>query len=139
MIDEITGSSEGAELFNDIYKIFIKDFYNLLSPEQKSRIDLKIIVADASLPNASIIKKHLIESSKVEQDKIYFALVDELPPQDVYTEEFELKDKQNITNCLCINANAYPSEGLKINYCASFLGCVFLFLKIRTYVRIMRI
>lgn len=116
MIDEITGSSEGAELFNDIYKIFIKDFYNLLSPEQKSRIDLKIIVADASLPNASIIKKHLIESSKVEQDKIYFALVDELPPQDVYTEEFELKDKQNITNCLCINANAYPSEGLKINY-----------------------
>lgn len=109
MIDEVTGSSEGAQLFKDIKKIFIDNFYDLLSDKQKAMINLKLIVADASLPNKKLMEKHLTVKTKVEQDKIYFASIENKPPKDVYIEEI---DERTIV----INANAYPASELDINY-----------------------
>lgn len=109
MIDEVTGSSEGAHMYKEIYNTFVKNFYNLLNDEQKSRFTLKIFVADASLPNKDMMLKHLNNVDKVEKDKIYFSSISKLPKKGAYIEEV---DKQTIV----LNANAYPAYDLTSKY-----------------------
>ena len=116
MIDEITGSPEGVSLFLDIYDVFVTNFYNLLNEEQKEKIKLKIIVADASLPNKDIMEKHLFKTDAIEQDKIYFSSIDSIPPKQAYTEQLELTYKGMDIKGVVINANAYPAKDLNLKY-----------------------
>lgn len=109
MIDEVTGSSEGAHMYKEVYDIFVKNFYNLLTDEQKSKFNLKIFVADASLPNKEMMLKHLNNVSKVEKEKIYFSSISQNPKKGAYIEEV---DEQTIV----LNANAYPAYDLTSKY-----------------------
>lgn len=109
MIDEVTGSSEGAQLFDDIKTIFIDNFYDLLTEKQKEALTLKIIVADANLPNKKLMSKYLTMSSKVEQDRIFLSSVNDEVPENVYTEDV---DERTIV----INANAYPASKINAKY-----------------------
>lgn len=116
MIDEITGSPEGVQLFLDIYDVFVTDFYNLLNDKQKKDIKLKIIVADASLPNKDIMEKHLFNSDTIEQDKIYFSSITDIPPKEAYTEYLEVEHKGRSIKGVVINANAYPAKDLNLKH-----------------------
>jgi Cdc6-like AAA superfamily ATPase len=108
MIDEVTGDESGVEFLSGIHQLLSQ--YGLLNSE--SGINTKIIVADASIIDPKIIKRHL-EKSTYEPHKIYFGYVapDE-PLWPISLEEIRFKHKP----ALVINANAYPASPLHLTY-----------------------
>lgn len=107
MIDEITGDDSGVEFLHGITQILNR--YGLL--QGNYNFNVKIIVADASIVDANVIKQHLSERT-AEPNKIFFRQAnynnDPLSHQSfVY---------QNKYPAVVINTNSYPANSLEINY-----------------------
>ena len=108
MIDEVTGDESGVEFLAGINK-FIGQ-YGLTKPEYG--FNLKVIVADASIVDAQVIRQHLTQTA-YEPDKIYFRHVPKgTNSEPLSLEEFEFKRQAAVA----INANSYPARRLHINY-----------------------
>lgn len=104
MIDEITGDDSGVQFFIEIEKIIKK--YQLT----EHGFQVKIITADASLVDKSVIKDHL-DQSDPEPNKIFFRCAQN-PGFPLVYEEFTRQKKKAIF----INANSYPASQLTLNY-----------------------
>lgn len=109
MIDEVSGDEGGAEFLAGIHK-FLRD-YQLLG--SSSKIQTKIIVADASIVDYRIIQQHLAETS-YEPDKIYFRRVSSEASLPLSLQKFGFKTSN--PNAVVINANAYPARTMHLNY-----------------------
>lgn len=108
MIDEVTGDESGAAFIDGIHA-FLKKLELLPSSHG---FNTKIIVADASIVDPSIIQQHLAETS-YEPDKIYFRRVTaQHNVAPLSRQDFRFKHLPAVT----INANAYPARSLKITY-----------------------
>ena len=106
MIDEITGDDSGVEFFSGISKVLRN--YKLTAPQHA--FNTKIIVADASIVEESVIKQHLADTS-VEPNKIFFRrATGDKQPLSVKQLEF------NRLGATIINANSYPARNLDITY-----------------------
>lgn len=106
MIDEITGDDSGVEFLDRISQILSN--YGLIN--NPYGINVKIIVADASLVEPDVINQHLSETS-AEPNKIFFRKSPgESSPLSL--QEF----KFNRSSAIVINANSYPAKRLKITY-----------------------
>ncbi|TVQ46415.1 MAG: helicase [Gloeocapsa sp. DLM2.Bin57] len=106
MIDEITGSENGAAFLKGI-----SDFtkrYQLCNPEYG--FNTKIIVADASIVEQSVINQHL-STINPEPDKIFFRKAT-TTPQALTINNFCFQKKPAII----INANSYPANNLDLTY-----------------------
>lgn len=112
MVDEITGDSAGVALLNEIVKVVCEGLYAELNSDQKSRINIKIIVADASIVDLDIVEKH-ISNSSLDVDKIYYKPLKEggLGPLDVQWFRFRGRYES-----VYINSNSYPARELSMNY-----------------------
>jgi hypothetical protein len=113
MIDEITGDDSGVEFLSRIGEIINK--YNLTDPQYG--FNVKVIIADASIINSSIIEQHL-KSSSVEPNKIFFRQVFNscLPiSKDSFT--------FNKFSACVINTNSYPAKSLNITYKVIIESC----------------
>ncbi len=108
MIDEITGDESGVEFLHGLHSFLVQR--DLLKSEQ---INIKVIVADASIVDPKIINKHLADIT-YEPDKIYFRRVTSASQQSfpLSRETFLFKREQ----ATVINANAYPASNLHITY-----------------------
>ncbi|MEA5418870.1 helicase-related protein [Spirulina sp. CCNP1310] len=106
MIDEITGDDGGVAFLQGI-EDFIKK-YGLTDPQYG--FNCKVIVADASLVDATVINKHLTKT-KSEPDKIYFRHCQNAPESIVW-QPFTFKHYPAIL----INTNAYPAKSLSLTY-----------------------
>lgn len=106
MIDEVTGDSAGVAFLDGIIKLFQK----LGLFDAKSGFNTKIVVADASIVDASVIQSHL-KSASSERDKVYFRKA--LPnDQPIQVEHFNFKS----LNAVAINANCFPAASLDLVY-----------------------
>lgn len=106
MIDEVTGDESGVAFLQEVHTFLTE--HNLL---HVPGLNTKIIVADASIVDPAIIKRHLEETS-YEPDKIYFRR--ETGEQSLplsYAELTFLREKAAV-----INANAYPASKLHMTY-----------------------
>ncbi|WP_009632181.1 helicase-related protein [Synechocystis sp. PCC 7509] len=113
MIDEITGDDSGVEFLSRIGELINK--YKLTDPQHG--FNVKVIVADASIVNSSIIEQHL-KSSSVEPNKIFFRQgIENCPPI--------AKDSFNFNNfpASVINTNSYPAKSLTITYKVIIESC----------------
>ncbi|HEY1353141.1 MAG TPA: helicase-related protein [Ktedonobacteraceae bacterium] len=106
MIDEVTGDEGGAEFLDGLHRFL--HHYQLAD----HGIITKIIVADASLCDAAVIKSHL-EQTGYEPHKIYVRRVDPQQPEAPLTYE-QISFKR--CNAVVINANAYPASALHLRY-----------------------
>lgn len=109
MIDEISGDEGGAEFLAGIQQ-FLRD-YQLFG--SASKIQTKVIVADASIVDYRIIQQHLA-TTNYEPDKIYFRRVSPAASFPLSLQEFSFKTSK--PNAVVINANAYPARVLHVNY-----------------------
>jgi hypothetical protein len=106
MIDEITGDEGGVEFLNRISSILHR--YEL--SDSRHGFNTKIIVADASIVERSVIQQHLQEKS-AEPNKIFFReTTSDLAPLSI--EYFDFRDRQ----ASIINSNSYPAKSLNIKY-----------------------
>lgn len=108
MIDEVTGSSEGVSLYHSVKEILIDKFYKLLSKEQQEKINIKIVVADASINNSNVIDRHFDKKRQYEQDKVYVSEIEETISKDIFTDDSQFGK--------VINANSYPAAKLNLEY-----------------------
>ena len=104
-IDEITGDRSGVDFLLGISQQLKQ--YGLTN---RNYFNTKIIVADASIINADVIKQHLSDTS-AEPNKIFFR---KAPPlNDCLTTELF---KFNNAPAIAINTNSYPANKLHITY-----------------------
>ena len=111
MIDEITGDESGAVFLNDIIKTLLKNIKDKLPNDLKDLINIKIVVADASITSVDVIKKHL-ENSNVDSDKFYFKKVKE-ESKSISSEKFKFRNKYNAVS---INTNSFPATYIDFKY-----------------------
>lgn len=106
MIDEITGDNSGVDFLNEMTSLLKK--YGLMNSQ--CGFNTKVIVADASIIDPTVINQHLSETS-AEPNKIFFrkAFI-ETPALSV--QEFLFKNHP----ASIINANSYPAKSLDITY-----------------------
>lgn len=108
MVDEVTGDGSGVEFLTGIRRMIER--YELTNADLG--FNTKIIVADASIVDLDVIRRHLA-TNRYEPDKIYFRLVPShsmVAPLDVHEFHF------NTQPALAINANTYPAHRLFITY-----------------------
>jgi hypothetical protein len=107
MIDEVTGDESGVAFLQEVHT-FLTDHDLLHVPG----LNTKVIVADASLVDPKIIKRHLEETS-YEPDKIYFRREtgEQTLPLSYDADLLFLREKAAV-----INANAYPASRLHMSY-----------------------
>lgn len=119
MIDEITGTDEGIALYRMLKEMLIKPM-SKLPQDVREKFNLKLIVADASLTNSTIVSHHLEgnKSSKIVEangQKIYVSEVQEKDKKTLYREVIDTKAGP----MSIINANSYPAGKLRLNYFVS--------------------
>lgn len=112
MIDEITGDSSGIGFFNEIRNIIFENIYYKLDESKKSKVNFKLIVADASITNKEIINNHFNTQKENDISKIYYQKINQIP-KSLEFDEFVFKNKYP---SVCINANSYPSDKLSTIY-----------------------
>jgi len=106
MIDEITGDDSGVEFLKGITNILKK--YGFLN--NTYGFNTKIIVADASIVEAEVIKQHLA-NIEPEPNKIFFRKAHQ-NNQALSLQNFNFENHQAIV----INTNSYPAKSLNIHY-----------------------
>lgn len=106
MIDEITGSETGVEFLEGVRKFCQK--YQLDNPTHG--FNTKIIVADASIVEESVIEQHL-GNILPEPDKVFFRQATS-QPQALTRKSIYFQNKPAIF----INANSYPAKSLDLIY-----------------------
>ncbi|OON98473.1 MAG: hypothetical protein ATN35_04900 [Epulopiscium sp. Nele67-Bin004] len=110
MLDEITGDGSGIAFFDELINLIHKKIYFNLPTHLKQKINFKIVVADASITNISVINKHFMTAYN-DNDKIYFSKEEQ---QNTFSvEQFKFRKKYN---SICINTNSYPAKSLDISY-----------------------
>jgi hypothetical protein len=115
MIDEITGDEGGVAFLDGIQKIVKR--YELTNPE--NGFNTKIIVADASIVDKSVICQHL-EDTTPEPNKVFFRQAEtNISPLSVESFKF------NNLPAVIINTNTYPAKSLTINYQIIIESCKF--------------
>lgn len=106
MVDEITGDEAGSAFLEGILDRLNK--LGLL--QEQSGFNTKIIVADASIVEPSVIQAHLA-SAEAERDKVYFR---KAPPTVAALEESAFVFRTQ--PALVIGANSYPASLLNLMY-----------------------
>jgi hypothetical protein len=130
MVDEITGDDSGVAFLNRLVELLEK--YELL--EGKHGFNTKVIVADASIVEATVISRHLEENNKedsTEPDKIFFRRLSSASVQNGSQEQdgnqtIEVVPAESALSkttfnfghyqATLINANSYPASRLDITY-----------------------
>jgi hypothetical protein len=108
MVDEVTGDESGVAFLAGLHT-FAQN-YGLFDPS--SPFHTKIIVADASIVDQSVIDRHL-RSSSYEPEKIYFQHVRDLSLLTPLSQRaFDFKNQA----ALQLNANTYPARNLHLAY-----------------------
>lgn len=120
MIDEITGDDGGVEFLNGIHAILSK--YKLM--DSGHGFNTKIILADASIVDPSVIEQHLSESSS-EPDKIYFRSLGNSENYGLGLPLSKQRFKFKRLDATVINANSYPASNLDITYKVLVESCRF--------------
>ena len=115
MIDEITGDDGGVEFLHGIHQIVSK--YKLM--DSQNGFNTKVIVADASIVDKTVIQQHLSDISP-EPNKIYFRTSTDIS-QPLSVQQFSFKDLPAIV----INTNSYPARSLSITYKVLIESCKF--------------
>jgi hypothetical protein len=106
MIDEITGSETGVEFLEGVRKFCQRHELNVPA----HGFNTKIIVADASIVEESVIEQHLGNTSP-EPDKVFFRQATS-QPQALTRKSIYFQNKPAIF----INANSYPAKSLDLIY-----------------------
>lgn len=115
MIDEITGDESGVQFLEElILKVYKKIFLQIPEAIRKD-MNFKIIVADASITDESVINRHL-KKSDVDTDKIYFSS-EKRQHVPLSNKRFSFKDKYE---SVIINTNSYPAKRLLVKYRTCF-------------------
>ncbi|OON95595.1 MAG: hypothetical protein ATN36_07900 [Epulopiscium sp. Nele67-Bin005] len=112
MIDEITGDESGVAFLDELIRIFIHQLHDELPVRLQAQLNLKIIVADASITNNDLIDKHM-HCSRATNDKIYFQKTAEDRAKPLEEIDFLFREKYK---SVCINTNSFPAKLLNINY-----------------------
>ncbi|RAL26387.1 helicase-related protein [Thermoflavimicrobium daqui] len=116
MIDEITGTDEGAYLYQLLKKFLFKDIYQELDSQRRAKWNVKLIIADASITNETIIQQSLESRESFDYPKVYITQGE----QDIKSLE-----SKEISISVCngtslkgwfVNANSYPASKLKLSY-----------------------
>lgn len=116
MIDEITGSQEGKGFYSQIKELILAPLQNYYSKGNRKLLNIKLIVADASLVNDIVVKKFLEESDISQSPQIYVASGSN-SIQGVSKSKLSIKSNNGTESFAdLINANSYPAESLNINY-----------------------
>lgn len=115
MIDEITGTDEGAHLYLFLKEWLFEDVYSKLDAERQARWNLKLIVADASITNETIIHQCLDRKVRFDYPKIYITSEDE-ESTPIQTKEVLVPVKGGHINGWLVNANSYPAKELNLIY-----------------------
>lgn len=108
MVDEITGDPAGAEFLSKLGRQMKK----LGLTNEEYGFNAKIIVADASIVDRSVIEQHLSEAES-EPDKVFFRASGEGNAAPLRLERF---DYQKRYPAVLVNADCYPAEALNISY-----------------------
>ena len=113
MIDEVTGDSNGVEWFHSMKKLVSK----LKLFDDDYEFNTKLIVADASLTDVDVVKRHLA-STEAEPDKIYcYPVVGERPPLEIKLDRFFKSSRRNVPNdSAIVNVNSYPAKTIELSY-----------------------
>lgn len=104
-IDEITGDRSGVD-----FLLGVSRRLNDYGLTDRNYFNTKIIVADASIIDADVIKQHLSDTT-AEPNKIFFREASQLDAC-LTAESFTFNDDQAIA----INTNSYPAKHLHITY-----------------------
>ena len=104
-IDEITGDRSGVDFLLGVSKRL--EDYGLTN---RKYFNTKIIVADASIIDADVIKQHLSDTT-AEPNKIFFRKAPKLN-SCLTAELFTFNDAQAVA----LNTNSYPAKQLNITY-----------------------
>lgn len=117
MVDEVTGDESGVAFLDGIRRV-LKNMRLLQPPPPvsppnagggNSGFNSKIIVADASIVDRSVIAQHL-STTTPERDKIFFRKA--AKPVALSYEPFQF----NRQPAIVINANSYPARHLDVTY-----------------------
>ncbi len=112
MVDEITGDESGAEFLNYLINVCFNNIYKKLPKDVKQLVNLKIVVADASVNNIDVINKHF-NNRNTDSDKIYFRKCNKSQRKSIEAFTFKFKDRYN---AVYINTNSYPARELTLKY-----------------------
>ncbi|WP_083856901.1 helicase-related protein [Stanieria cyanosphaera] len=104
-IDEITGDRSGVD-----FLLGVSERLKLYGLTNQNYFNTKIIVADASIIDADVIKQHLSDTA-AEPNKIFFRKAPKLNAC-LTTESFTF----NAAPAIAINTNSYPANNLHITY-----------------------
>lgn len=116
MIDEITGAPEGKGFYNHLKTLILNPLNTYYSNGNKKLLNIKIIVADASLVNDIVVKKFLEESDVSQSPQIYVASGSD-SVKGISKSKVSIQyewGKEAFADV--INANSYPAESLDIKY-----------------------
>lgn len=113
MIDEVTGDSNGVEWLHSM-KQWLASTLKLF--DDNYEFNTKLIVADASLADVDVVKRHLA-STEAEPDKIYcYPVVGERPPLEIKFDSFFRSAGQSVNNSAIVNVNSYPAKSIELTY-----------------------
>jgi hypothetical protein len=114
MIDEITGTDEGAELYRLLKTWLFDHIYLKLDPERQAKWNLKLIVADASITNETIMQQCLASKARFDHPKIYITSGEE-QSLSIQAKEVSVPGTVPLNGWL-VNTNSYPAKELNLMY-----------------------
>ena len=115
MIDEITGTDEGAHLYQFLKEWLFEEIYSKLDIERQKKWNLKLIIADASITNETIIHQCLDRKVRFDYPKIYITSEDE-ESTPIQTKEVSVPVKGGHINGWLVNTSSYPAKELELIY-----------------------
>lgn len=125
MIDEITGADEGIDLYQFFKAWLFDQIYAQLDAERRAKWNLKLIIADASITNETIIQLCLNKKVRFDHPKIYVTDDQEdcvvLHKKDLTIPIYSNHSNETIKGWF-VNANSYPAKELELTYHISVQG-----------------
>ncbi|TCS95774.1 helicase-related protein [Hazenella coriacea] len=115
MIDEITGTDEGVHLYQSLKKWLFDNIYSKLDEKRREKWNVKLIVADASMTNETIVHRCLNKESRFDHSKIYITSENE-GTMPIQTKEIPIPIKKGKVNGWLVNTNSYPAKKLSLLY-----------------------
>ncbi|MGG3367864.1 MULTISPECIES: helicase-related protein [Bacillus] len=115
MIDEITGTDEGIDLYQAIKRLLFSDIYLQLDDARRKVWNVKLIVADASITNKEIAMQCLHNKNRFEHSKIYIAQSN-VQPEALSVQYSPIEIGSMEVRGRFINTNSYPAKTLSLQY-----------------------
>lgn len=120
MIDEITGSQEGKGFYTQIKELILKPLDAYYRKGNKRLLNIKLIIADASLVNDAVVTNFL-EKSEISQSPQICITSGSEGCKGISKSKLPLNYGNGIKSFAdVINANSYPAESLNIKYNVMF-------------------